>query len=142
VAAAAEDRADRGDVVPGPVPALRTTLAAGRRAQGYRLRLGASGAEAQASDEDGLRNARATFDQVLRLTASGHVLPALEIEDWPDFPHRGYLLDVSRSRVPTMRTLFALVDRLAALKVNELQLYTEHTFAYLDHETVWRGRAR
>ena len=37
-----------------------------------------------------------------------------------------------------MATLGALVDRLASLKVNELQLYTEHTFAYRDHEAVWR----
>lgn len=37
-----------------------------------------------------------------------------------------------------METLFALVDRLASLKMNELQLYTEHTFAYRDHPDVWR----
>jgi len=48
------------------------------------------------------------------------------------------MLDISRDKVPSMGTLFELVDRLASWKVNQLQLYTEHTFAYLNHPTVWR----
>lgn len=68
----------------------------------------------------------------------GRRLPCLTIEDWPDFPRRGVMLDISRDKVPTMDTLYALVDRLASWKVNEVQLYTEHTFAYRDHQTVWK----
>jgi hypothetical protein len=49
------------------------------------------------------------------------------------------MLDVSRDRVPTMEHLLGLVDVLASLKMNHLQLYTEHTFAYAGHEEVWRG---
>jgi len=37
-----------------------------------------------------------------------------------------------------MATLFALVDQLAELKINQLQLYTEHTFAYRHHAVVWK----
>ena len=33
-----------------------------------------------------------------------------------------------------METLHALIDRLASWKVNQIQLYSEHTFAYRDHE--------
>ena len=47
------------------------------------------------------------------------------------------MLDVSRCKVPTLDTLFELVDMLAGLKLNQLQLYTEHTFAYRDHREVW-----
>ena len=47
------------------------------------------------------------------------------------------MLDVSRDRVPTMATLLDLVDLLASWKVNQLQLYTEHTFAYRNHPEVW-----
>ena len=57
----------------------------------------------------------------------------------PTSPPGGLLLDVSRNRVPTMVELEATVDRLADLKFNQLQLYTEHTFAYVGHETVWQG---
>ena len=48
------------------------------------------------------------------------------------------MLDIARDKVPTMETLFALIDRLASWKVNQIQLYSEHTFAYRDHELVWR----
>lgn len=50
----------------------------------------------------------------------------------------GYMLDVSRFRVPTMETVKRQVDILAELGYNHFQLYTEHTFAYPQHETVWR----
>ena len=76
-----------------------------------------------------------TPEQVLR---ERHVeLPALEIDDWPDFLQRGVMLDISRDKVPTMQTLYALVNRLAGWKVNQFQLYTEHTFAYHKHPDVW-----
>jgi hypothetical protein len=48
------------------------------------------------------------------------------------------MLDISRDKVPTMATLFSLIDRLAEWKINQLQLYIEHTFAYRGHEEVWR----
>lgn len=54
------------------------------------------------------------------------------------FERRGLMLDISRNRVPTMRCLEELVDALALLRYNELQLYTEHTFAYVEHPQVWR----
>ena len=65
-------------------------------------------------------------------------LPGVRIEDSPGFRHRGLLLDISRNRVPRREFLFELVDTMAALKLNQLQLYTEHTFAYRGHELVWR----
>ena len=48
------------------------------------------------------------------------------------------MLDISRDKVPTMATLKALVDELARWKINQLQLYMEHTFAYPGHEAVWQ----
>ncbi len=53
------------------------------------------------------------------------------------FETRGYMLDISRDRVPTMRTLRLIVDILARYRYNHFQLYTEHTFAYEGHEEVW-----
>ncbi|GAH23368.1 unnamed protein product, partial [marine sediment metagenome] len=65
-------------------------------------------------------------------------IPCLEIKDFPDFPHRGVMLDISRNKVPKMETLYALIDLLSKLKINQFQLYTEHTFAYQGHEQVWK----
>lgn len=90
----------------------------------------------------GLRLALFTLRQLLATAprdASGRLLPCLRIEDEPSFPTRGVMLDVSRTRVPTMAHLFETVERLASLKFNHLQLYTEHTFAYSFAEDVWRG---
>ena len=50
----------------------------------------------------------------------------------------GYQLDISRCKVPTMATLYRMVDLLARLGYNQFQLYTEHTFAYSRHQEVWR----
>ena len=71
------------------------------------------------------------------LRTHGAALPLLEIDDYPDFPARGVMLDVSRDKVPTMETVYGLVDWLAGLKINQFQLYTEHTFAYRQHPKVW-----
>ncbi|MGJ8640175.1 MAG: beta-N-acetylhexosaminidase [Opitutaceae bacterium] len=59
----------------------------------------------------------------------------------PLFERRGLMLDISRNRVPTMGCLRQLIDTLAQLHYNELQLYTEHTFAYKNHEAVWADRS-
>ncbi len=48
------------------------------------------------------------------------------------------MLDVSRDRVPTMERLLETIDRLAEFKINQIQLYMEHAFAYERHEIVWR----
>ena len=50
----------------------------------------------------------------------------------------GYMLDISRSKVPTLEMLKTMVDVLAAAGFAEFQLYTENTFAYKGHEEAWR----
>jgi hypothetical protein len=60
------------------------------------------------------------------------------IYDWPDLRDRGVMLDISRDKIPKMEALYALVEQLASWKINQLQLYMEHTFAYVGHEEVWR----
>jgi hexosaminidase len=105
-------------------------------AQGYRLELTSSGVFLTSADDAGRFYGQATLTQLRRLRGDGS-LPTGRIEDWPDLAVRGVMLDVSRDKVPTMATLTALVDRLAGWKINQLQLYMEHTFAYRDHAEVW-----
>ena len=120
--------------------ALRTTPRPGW----YSLRIQAEPDRIQleAGDEQGLFSAVACLLQLLDLAhrpGAPLELPQVEIEDWPLFQRRGFMLDVSRDRVPTMSELKVLIEQLASLRYNELQLYVEHTFAYPGHETVWRG---
>jgi len=105
--------------------------------EGYRLRVAPEGITVYGGDAAGVFYGVGTLIQLVQQAAGG-VLPCLEITDWPDFPARGLMLDVSRDKVPTLETLFALVDRLASWKVNQVQLYTEHTFAYRQHPEVWK----
>jgi len=105
--------------------------------EAYGLSIGHHAIHIQYRDVSGLRAAGATLCQLLR--QYGRRLPCLEIVDWPDFVRRGVLLDVSRGRVPKVGTLMQLATDLAGFKINELQLYMEHTFAYKRHREVWRG---
>ena len=66
-------------------------------------------------------------------------LPCFEINDRPFLKRRGFMLDISRCKVPTMDSIFELIDLLSLLRFNELQLYIEHTFAFRDHEKVWKN---
>ncbi|MFZ4773962.1 MAG: glycoside hydrolase family 20 zincin-like fold domain-containing protein [Terrimicrobiaceae bacterium] len=80
---------------------------------------------------------RATLRQLLIQGEGG--IPCGRITDAPAFVHRGYMLDVSRGKVPTMEVLLALIELLSQLKYNHFQLYLEHTFAYPNHRTVWKN---
>ena len=115
--------------------ALRIRPGASARPQGYSLTITPGRIELTASDAAGLFYGACTLAQII--PQAGKSLPCLAIDDWPDFPARGVLLDISRDKVPTMDTLRELVDMLAGWKINQLQLYTEHTFAYRRHPQVW-----
>ncbi len=110
--------------------------AAPAHSQGYRLAISHRGITIDYRADPGLRAAVATLRQLLR--EFKRRLPQLVIEDYPDFPRRGIMLDVSRGRVPRLETLLELVDHCADFKINEFQLYLEHTFAYRHYEPVWR----
>ncbi len=108
---------------------------AGRNPEAYRLRLDATGATLEGPTDAAIRHGLATLAQIER--QYGPRPPGCLIEDWPAFPTRGLMLDISRDRVPTNGHLADIVDMLAAFKLNHFQLYTEHTFAYAGHREVW-----
>ncbi|MBN1287933.1 MAG: family 20 glycosylhydrolase [Anaerolineae bacterium] len=107
------------------------------KSEGYRLTISPDHIHIVAHDAAGAFYAAMTLKQLARQFTGTGALPCLRISDWPDFPNRGVMLDISRDKVPTLATLFALMDKLAEWKVNQFQLYTEHTFAYRSHRVVW-----
>lgn len=121
--------------IPLNTPVASLVLPGALPAQGYRLILKADRIELNAADEAGVFYGRQTLRQLARECPEGY--PTGLIEDWPDFPTRGVMLDISRDKVPRMETLFMLVEELAGWKINRLELYTEHTFAYSRHRDVW-----
>lgn len=99
------------------------------------VEIAADGISIQAGSERGLWYGLLTLRQLLEQSRGN--IPTGRISDEPDFQDRGVMLDVSRCKVPKLSTLFDLIDRLAGLKYNQLQLYTEHTFAFIHHPLVW-----
>lgn len=120
-----------------PPRGLAARVEHGLGPQAYRLAVEPGGLTVLGGDAAGLHYGLLTLRQLARGAAGS--LPCLRIEDWPEFKVRGVLLDISRDRVPTMATLLRLIDLWAELKYNQVQLYTEHTFAYSAHQEVWRG---
>lgn len=79
-----------------------------------------------------------SFRQLVR--EFGACIPNLTIEDSPYFKYRGFYHDVTRGMVPTLDTLKSLVDKAAFYKINQLQLYIEHTFAFKGMSEVWMDK--
>ena len=123
--------------VPAEAPVIRRLDPAIVGDETYGLRIADGQVVLTARNDVGLRWADATLAQIRSQSSSA--LPCLQIDDAPAFAHRGFMLDISRDRVPTLKTLFQLVDLIASLKGNRLQLYVEHTVAYRGYEDVWRG---
>ncbi len=108
--------------------------------QEYFLRIDSTSITISGKDEAALFYGKITLKQIITYAKSTqNPIPCLTIHDWPDFEKRGYMLDISRDKVPTMETLYNMIDILADWKINEFQLYTEHTFAYKNHKTVWEN---
>ncbi|HEX2619165.1 MAG TPA: family 20 glycosylhydrolase, partial [Phototrophicaceae bacterium] len=103
--------------------------------QGYHLSITKDGTTLTGRDAAGVFYGCCTLHQLVEVY--GGELPCMVVDDYPDFLARGVMLDISRDKVPTMDTLYLLIRKLAFWKINQVQLYTEHTFAYRDHQEVW-----
>ena len=90
----------------------------------------------KAGSDEALCNGVQTLCQYIE--QHGAVLPALEIEDWPDLANRGYYQDCSRGRVPKLDYLKQVADILCRYKINQWQLYIEHTYLFRDLSEAWR----
>lgn len=103
----------------------------------YTLTIDIEGIAITGCDFEGVRNGVQTLRQLIR--QNGAVLPVLQIEDAPAYRIRGYYLDATRGRVPTLAWLKQWADKLCLYKYNQLQLYIEHTFAFDGMSETWRG---
>ena len=126
-------RITRGSACPGDI-SLRLDEAL--EAQAYELHINAGGIIISGGSACGLFYGMQTLRQMTQ--QEGCCLPYTNIQDKPQIEHRGFYHDVTRGRIPTMDYLKKLVDRMAAYKLNQLQLYMEHTFLFAKFSEVWR----
>ncbi len=98
----------------------------GQEGEGYEIYLNNEGIVINADSLNGGFYAIQTLRQIF----NEEKIPCLYIKDYPDFKYRGFYQDATRGKVPTVETVKELVDKMAYLKLNSLQLYVEHTFEF------------
>ena len=104
--------------LPDVVPVL---FEEGHPAGWYKITLKEGETAIVAADEDGAYYASVTLDNIKR-NVGGTTVPCAVVEDWPDLPYRGLMLDVSRN-FTTKDNVLKLIDLLAHYKVNRLHLH-------------------
>jgi len=89
--------------------------------EGYRLDITENKVSLTSSGEEGIWRGLATLKQLTLLNAKegNHFLPCLQIEDWPNFQHRGLLLDCSRHFFE-VDVIKKYIDLLAFYKMNTI----------------------
>ena len=107
--------------------------------EGYRLSISDSGIYIASSTAAGAYYGVKTLHQLIS-QSHNHQLPCCVINDYPDLEVRGYMLDISRNKVPHVKTLKKLIDRLSDLKYNHLELYVEgFSFYYESFPQLYEG---
>lgn len=102
----------------------------------YRLSVEENKIVIEGGSDDGILYGVQTLRQILR--QRGAAIPCLVIEDYPDIKERGFYHDVTRGRVPKLSWLKTLADKLSFYKINQLQLYVEHTYLFSELSELWR----
>ena len=103
--------------------------------ESFELRVDRAGAQLRGG-RAGLRYGAETLAQ---LTGPDGGIPAVRLRDAPALRRRGFLLDISRGKVPRPESIHGLIEILARLRYNELFLYTEHTFQFERHPEIGSG---
>ena len=70
----------------------------------------------EADDEDGAYYAQVTLNKLPK------PLQPMTLEDWPDFPYRGFMLDVARD-FRTVDEVLEIIDLMASWKMNVLHFH-------------------
>jgi hypothetical protein len=105
------------------------SLDASLSGEAHKISISSEGIKIAYATEEGLFRAATSLWQLLR--KCGENLPYAEIEDAPTLQRRGYMLDISRGRMPKVETYKKIIDHLALLKYNEFQIYMEgHVFKF------------
>src|SRR5690554_2577432 len=56
---------------------------------------------------------------------TSNIIKGVKVIDAPDLEMRGFMLDISRDKVPQIEFVYELIDVMSFLKMNHLELYVE-----------------
>lgn len=88
--------------------------------EAYEIAVNEQNITVYASKKTGFFYALKTLKQMLKET-----MECVKIIDEPDLAIRGYMIDISRNKVPTVATIKEIIDIMSDLKMNHLELYVE-----------------
>lgn len=114
----------------------KNALEAVKNSEAYHISVKEEGIRLIGYGEAGLLYAVQTLRQLIR--QYGTAIPVLEMEDRPAIVNRGFYYDVSRGRIPTLEELKRLADTCSFYKLNQLQLYVEHSYLFEEFSETWR----
>ena len=118
---ACDDEVLPGDIIPqlkriqyGTEPMAATEM---HPAGWYRITIGEEGEpQIEADDDDGLFYAQITLSKL------SQPMQPMTIEDWPDYPYRGFMLDVVRD-FRSVDEVLQILDLMASWKLNTLHFH-------------------
>ncbi len=102
----------------------------------YRLDVQEDGIRIAGGADRGVLYGVQTLRQIVR--QEGVCIPYVTVHDYPAIKNRGFYHDVTRGRIPTLSYLKKLADNIAFYKMNQLQLYIEHTYLFEGLSEMWR----
>lgn len=95
----------------------------------FKITIANGKATIEAPNQQSADRAERLLTRVL-LPLNGGLLPAAVIEDWPDFPYRGLMLDFVRNKM-SLNDIYRITELMADLRMNKLH------FHFSDDE-AWR----
>ncbi|MBU1144394.1 MAG: beta-N-acetylhexosaminidase [Firmicutes bacterium] len=100
---------------------LRFTFNETMKDEGYHLVVQEERIEIEYIDYHGALYGLMTFFQLVK----SNRVTCFDIVDFPDLKIRGFMLDISRDKIPTLETLKHLINLMMQIKMNHFELYIE-----------------
>lgn len=108
--------------------------------EGYSIRVARGGVDVKASSPIGMFHAVQTLRQIHR--CAGSRWPGMIIEDEPQIHYRGLMISASQGIMPRPDVLERWVERMAAFKLNVLQVYLDRGFHFTSHPKLSEDMVR
>ena len=111
-----------GDVDPLPQPGEESGPDS---REAYRISIDSRQARITSRSTAGLFYGVQTIRQIIEGSGKDSILPECEIEDWPELPYRGFMMDMSHTQLPRIEEIKEQIDFLARWKCNQYYFYSE-----------------
>jgi hypothetical protein len=93
--------------------------------ESYTIKVTTKNISVTAVSSAGLYYAVQTLRQLIEGSGDKATLPEVEIQDWPSFAYRGFMMDMSHMQFPKIEEIKKQLDFLARWKTNQYLFYSE-----------------